>query len=110
MRASPGLSKDSPKTQKQTPRKPSQTSTVTPSKATPSRPPLQPMQPTVESPNHSFDMSASLRGPASVWDDGEMSFDLITEDDGGPIDEEVCLSNSCKYYIHTDPLISSWRR
>lgn len=74
----------------QTPRKPSQTSTVTPLKASPQRPPLQTiMQPTMESPDNSFDMSASFRGNGSIWDDGEMSFDLVTEDDGGPVDEEV---------------------
>ena len=106
---SPSMSKvsaqrlDPPAVSKGTPtkgtRKPSQTSTVTPSKISPQRPPLrQIMPPTIESPNNSFELSATFHEHDSVWDDGDMSFDLVTEDDGGPIDEEVSsvlLSPKC---------------
>lgn len=34
----------------------------------------------------------SFTADESVWDDGEMSFDMVTETDDGAVDEDVSLS------------------
>ena len=51
-----------------------------------------------------FDMSVSFAGGnRSVWDDGEMSFDLVTETDGGAVDEEfmIALNNVKEVHART---------
>ena len=37
----------------------------------------------------------SFTADGSVWDDGEMSFDMVTETDDGAVDEEVRCSMDC---------------